>query len=755
MVESPPVRNDEHSGASPTLYAEQFEHLPVMVWALDPDGRCLWMNFARRAFTGAASAASLSHGWVSEVHGDDITAMRAALRETGNGRTEFEYRLRSASGDYRWMLDTFTRELEISGVPGAVLGVTVDIHERRLREDAAREEAGAAIQQRDQLAATVAHIQVVTDTLPALVVYVDAAERYTFLNSPSLEWMGAPPDAFVGKTVREAIGEDAYRGLKHGVRGALAGDAQRFEGDVPRANGLRSVTMEFIPDVAPDGSVRGFVGLLQDLTDQRRAERRAASILATLSEAFFSLDSELRVTYANDAAGSLAGCAVPEMLGRPVTEVLGGEGGVALAAMAARTVASGEDGREEQYLPGAGAWWEIRTVPTTLGIDVYVADVTPRALARVALEESEQNLRALADTIPALVFRTGPKGGMNYCNRAWVEYTGVDAGVTGGASTAAWAPLVHPDDNADSARLWRHSLETGEPYETEYRLRRRDGAYRWHVVRAAPVRSAEGSILGWYGTCTDIEELRQAQSQLEAVAEELRRASSVKDEVLGLVSHELRTPLTTLKGNASLLKRHADTLDPADRLQAFRDIEADAERLQQIIENMLLLARIQGTGGAELEPILLGRLLRTSVDEHRERYPTPPVRLAVEDDSTLVRGHDGYLRQVIANLLSNAAKYGEGTPIVVTLATADGLAVLSVADRGKGIAAEAVEQVFAPFFRSASHSERAPGLGLGLTVCKRLVDEMGGTIEVEPRPGGGAVFVVRVPLLTEEDESEN
>ncbi|MGE5596217.1 MAG: PAS domain-containing protein [Hyphomicrobiales bacterium] len=265
-----------------------------------------------------------------------------------------------------------------------------------------------------------------------------------------------------------------------------------------------------------------------------------------------------------------------------------------------------------------------------------------------------------------------------------------------------------------------------------------------------PIFGPSGDCLGVGSLVIDISDRRAAEEQLERTAEELRHANEAKDEVLGLVSHELRTPLTTLRGNANALGRHRQNLTQEQWAEALADIEAEAERLQQIVENMLILARVEGSDEFEVEPVRLNRLVDRAVADHLIRYSGCPVEVHQEELPPAL-GHAIYIRQVLTNLLSNAAKYSPpGSPIDVEVKRSGDMALIRVLDRGAGIDPAEIEHVFNPFYRAKDTAKRASGMGLGLAVCRRLVEIQGGTITIAPRPGGGTSAQFTVPLILEE-----
>lgn len=159
--------------------------------------------------------------------------------------------------------------------------------------------------------------------------------------------------------------------------------------------------------------------------------------------------------------------------------------------------------------------------------------------AEHARAESEEKFRLLADAMPQMVWSTLPDGYHDYYNARWYDFTGMPPGSTDGER---WNDLVHPDDQARAWSVWRHSLETGEPYEIEYRLRHHSGIYRWALGRALPMRGADGRVTRWFGTCTDIDESKQAREQRDIVAHELsHRIKNIFAVIAGLVGFSART----------------------------------------------------------------------------------------------------------------------------------------------------------------------------------------------------------------------
>ncbi len=240
------------------------------------------------------------------------------------------------------------------------------------------------------------------------------------------------------------------------------------------------------------------------------------------------------------------------------------------------------------------------------------------------------------------------------------------------------------------------------------------------------------------------------REELARVAEDLRAANGAKDEFLGLVSHELKSPLTRIMLDAAVIRRGGSEAPPAHEL--LDDISQEAARLGRIIDSLLTLARRDDGISPDIEPVIVEKALREAVANHQRRWPERAIRLSVETER-ITMADPLQLAQVLENLLSNAEKYSSPErPIDVSADLEDDELVISVADCGPGISAEEAARIFSPFYRSEATADRAPGIGVGLAVCHRLVEAQSGRIWVAPRPGGGSQFSFTLPLA-EEPES--
>lgn len=227
-----------------------------------------------------------------------------------------------------------------------------------------------------------------------------------------------------------------------------------------------------------------------------------------------------------------------------------------------------------------------------------------------------------------------------------------------------------------------------------------------------------------------------------------RTRDELLDETLALVSHELRTPLTVISGAARVLERHPDIAGHPDLVPVVDDLRLATGRMTRIVENMLLLSRLNGEP-AETEPVLVREAVAGAVNAHRRDFSDAAVRVLGEQHPGLtVMAIPAWLHLVLLNLLNNAHQYGDGTDPTVVSWSADGdLASISVCNAGEAIDGDEYERWFEPFYRGSTAPDLAPGAGLGLAVVRRLVQAQDGQVTAEAwAPTPGTQVIVQLPV---------
>jgi PAS domain S-box-containing protein len=364
------------------------------------------------------------------------------------------------------------------------------------------------------------------------------------------------------------------------------------------------------------------------------------------------------------------------------------------------------------------------------------ADLIERVRAEKALRESEARFRELAEVGPQFIWVTQGDGGIEYVNSRWTGYSGLD--LAGTADTEKLAAAIHVDDRDELFRRWRRSMENGEPLEAEARLRRRDGVFRWFMIRSVPLRGASGEIVRWFGASTDIDEQKR-------VEDELRRANKDLEQFAYSASHDLQEPLRGIKIFSELLSnRYSSRLD-GQGLDFLQYLRSSATRMEMLVRDLLAYTQVgrldtvdQTADANQALSEALSNLDRAIADSGAEITfgPLPAVR-----------AHNTHLKQLFQNLVGNAIKYRspERTPVVrVDAEKANDHWIFSVKDNGMGIPAEYKERIFGLFKRLHS-GDQYSGTGIGLAICQRIVERYGGRIWVESELGKGSTFFFTLP----------
>ena len=373
------------------------------------------------------------------------------------------------------------------------------------------------------------------------------------------------------------------------------------------------------------------------------------------------------------------------------------------------------------------------------------------ALVGDSQSEAATRYKRFLNALGVAVYTTDENGRITFFNEAAAEFWGrrPELGEMWCGSLRLFWPDGRPMDHGECPMaIALNEQRVVRGYEAI--AERPDGSRVSFVPYPTPLEDDEGRLIGAVNVLVDVTERRTAEDALRATAHALHVSNAVKDEFLGLVSHELRTPVTTIVGNAHLLRDRAARLSQAARESMLADIAGDAERLRAIVENLLLLTRLESGTSAEAEPQVLAHVLRKAVDGYTGRQPSRRVQLRSEPRHVIVEGDRTYLEMLLENLLSNADKYSPAdTEVEVELRTKDAEAHVVVLDRGIGLDEDEAGRIFAPFYRAEAARTRAGGVGIGLAVCKRVVDSLGGRIWAHPRPGGGTEVGFALPLAPE------
>jgi PAS domain S-box-containing protein len=373
----------------------------------------------------------------------------------------------------------------------------------------------------------------------------------------------------------------------------------------------------------------------------------------------------------------------------------------------------------------------------------HAADAVEALRSQEALRESERLYRAIGESIDYGVWIADAEGRNTYTSDSFLKLLGVSQETW---SLTGWDDIVHPEDSPALASTWRACVKSGEQLDQEFRVRCLDGKYRAVLVRGVPVRNARGSVVAWAGIHLDIQRLKQVEN-------ELRELDQRKNEFLATLAHELRNPLAPLRNGLEVMRLASGSPQTVEKARSM--MERQLGQMVRLVDDLLDVSRVS-RGKIELrrERVELASVLRNALETSQplmdERGHTfivdiPPERIVVEADTTR-------LAQVFWNLLNNAAKYTEAAGRVqLSVHPAGEQVEVRIRDNGVGIPLDMQAQVFDIFTQVDRSLEKAQGgLGIGLSIAKRLVEMHGGSISVTS--GGhrqGSEFTVRLPAKIE------
>jgi len=402
------------------------------------------------------------------------------------------------------------------------------------------------------------------------------------------------------------------------------------------------------------------------------------------------------------------------------------------------------DNREMRWLRITG-----KTLPDDRGAFVrrvgIVEDITERTLADARLRESEENYRFTVELSPQLPWTADADGTRVEFKRPLTDYPAMP--MEGNA--ADWADdLTHPDDAAYRRREWDESMRTGQPYDCEFRVRRHDGSYRWVRSRGYPRRDDSGRIVKWYGITEDVHSQRLAEQQLARLQHELSQVARVSamGTLASTLAHELNQPLTAvanyMAGSKRLLQNHGAEAIPVigEALDNAARAAVQAGEIVRRLRDLVSRGEVH-TQSVEL-PALVNEACELTFGDARDRSIELVFNLATDAESVLADRIQ--IQQVLVNLLRNAGEAIEHSDSkLVTISasqSANDQVAVRIEDSGPGVDAQVKRHLFSPFVTT-----KETGMGVGLSICRSIVEAHGGQLWVEDAPGGGAAFCFTLP----------
>jgi len=527
-----------------------------------------------------------------------------------------------------------------------------------------------------------------------------------------------------------------------------------FAVDRPGSSKLYLV-MNAAPITDSSGKITGSVGMFSDISERKMTETalRAAkeaiekqkhlyeAITSGTPDLMYMFDLDYKFTYANKALLDMWGKTAEDAIGEGLRENGYEEWHAAMHEREIdQVVATKERVRGEVAFPHATLGdriydYILAPVFNEMGDVVAVSgttrDITEIKRAEATITESETRFRNMAEGSGILITVASETGDVIYINKAWSVFTGKSIQELLGFG---WSDLVHPDDKSHYLSLYKEALKKQVPYTGEYRILRKSGEYRWLLTSGSPRFEPDGSFTGYIGSSIDITERKQNEQR--------------KNDFISMVSHELKTPLTSTISYIQVSQRKAsasgDTITAGMLDRAYRQLG----KMTTLINGFLNVSRLEaGKIYIDKRRFDMAVLVKEVEDNIVPEAITHKVIFAPAEE-TWVNVDRDKIEQMINNFISNAIKYSPpNTTIRIACVTKGGFAHVSVKDEGIGINPEDQEKLFDRFYRvEGQDSNSIAGFGIGLYICKEIIERHGGQIGVISAPGKGSNFWFTLPI---------
>ncbi len=594
--------------------------------------------------------------------------------------------------------------------------------------------------------------RLVVETSRDAIVITDRERRIAFANPAAIDFFGYG-ESLIGMPVWRTLPPDMRDLVRQREDEALAGQPQRYEGAVVRADGERRIVAIATAPLREGGEVTGTVASLRDITEERRArdavtqsEARYRNLFDSASDSIYTLDLEGNFTSVNEATVRMCGRPRTELLAQSSRLLFDEEDAVDLAHVVEqfRRAVDGESVRYECHFRRSDGERRLISVTNTpiragtqiVGVLGVARDVTDERARAAALVRSEARYTRLVESASDAIFTVGRDGCFTAVNRA------LEMGVGRPRTELIDAPISCVLDARDvegAEELLRKTF-AGERCRGSLRYRAADGEVRNGSVITAPVFE-DGAIVGVLGIMRDVTEEQRLAAQLL----QQEKLAAVGQLVSG-VAHELNNPLAGVMAFSELLLASRAAEDDEMR-RGLETIHHESVRAAKIVSHLLTFARQRPAERMEAD---LNAIVNDTLALRRYAFNVAGIELDVVLDPTLPRTWaDPYqLQQVVLNLFTNAEQAlagWQGPRRVAVWTRYDTSSImLAVSDSGPGIPAAERDQIFNPFFTTKPVGE---GTGLGLSISDGIVREHGGQIRVESHPGEGATFIIQLPRV--------
>lgn len=624
------------------------------------------------------------------------------------------------------------------------------------------------------------------DSIPALVAYVDCNMELQYCNKPFKTWFSLNSNT-TNKAFPVLIGQQAFDQLQRHMGKILVGKRANFQISMKTPQGIQYLEATLSPDFDEKHQVKGFIFHSADVTEKNRTESTLKDYFENAAIGIHWVNADGIILWANPAELRMLGYSEDEYVGRHISEFHASPTVISeiLNRLKCRESLKNydadlvcKDGSIRHVTINSTVLWEGETFVHTR---CFTIDVTDRKRAAMAVRESEERFRTMASLVPLIIWTTDPLGECNFLNTRWTEFTGSAA--EEGLGTA-WIDFVHPEDRENIRRSWTRAVATQKPFEAKFRFAAAAGNYPVCYAHCTPRYDASGCFAGYIGIIQNISTEEQIKSSLEKIVlertddlrrrntdlkraetalqkknEELEQINNQLEAFAHIASHDLQEPLRKIQTYSNrLFQLESDTLSPKGR-ELNERIQNSTERMRNLIQDLLTFSK-SNFSEAKFESVDLNTLLAEVLSDLEVKISDKNATIESKGLPTMLVIRFQF-HQLLLNLISNALKFSkpnEPAHITITSELMSGDKVTSiepsthegnyhlitVADNGIGFDQRFADRIFEMFHRlhNRSHYE---GTGIGLAICKKIVENHRGIITAHGRPGEGATFRIYLP----------
>ncbi len=692
-----------------------------------------------------------------------VPVIRQAVTECLENGVPFEHELEfiTAKGRHIWIHAEGQAYRDANGDIERIGGTFQDVTDRVL--------ARKAIEESEE------KYRLLFETSAEGVVIMDEAVRDA--NQRSLEMFEVTYDEMIGKAPWELSpetqpdGKDSKIAAFEFIERAMKGETVSFDWTSRSVKGrLFDVIVTLKPLV-----IRGqqlLLASIRDITDRKQAEReiretshRLSSILDSISDGFFALNEDMIVTYYNSAAERLLNNPAENVIGKKIFEECFPEAaGSVFEEKYQQALESKEMLIFEVYFdtPPYENWYNVRVYPFEDGISIYFQITTEQKLAQAMIRESEKNYRTLVENLQEGIWRFDQEDRTTFVNPAMAEMLGYEPEEMMNKTPDEF---ILPSEYEQLIQFTRQ-IHEGMAVRAESTYLHKEGDWVSMLINAAPSFDEQGNYKGMLAAMTNISERKELEHQRESLMRNLELKNKELESIIYVASHDLRSPLVNIQGFSSeLVTDFKEMLGILAKIEiplnqravlnenllrnipdSLKYITMSVKKMDILLRGLLKVSRM-GRATINLRRVNINQLLEEVIASLQYQINKTDAEVVIQPDMPRCQADYTQLTHVFSNLIDNAVKYldpSRSGRIEIFGAAEDSMVTYCIRDNGIGISEGHQDRIFEIFHR-LDPSGPIQGEGLGLTIVKRIIDRLGGTVTLESEPGQGTSFYITLP----------